>query len=77
MDRSKFIFENEISERAYRKAVKNKAKFIRKYGDDTDAVYHLAAKPAPAIGKALGVRQLVLSDSSECRFDDCGTFNGL
>ena len=41
MDRSKFIFENEISERAYKKAVKNKAKFIRKYGDDTDAVYHL------------------------------------
>ena len=69
MDRSKFIFENEISERAYKKAVKNKAKFIRKYGDDTDAVYHLAPKAAPAIGKALGVRQLVLSDSSECRFD--------
>ncbi len=69
MDRSKFIFENEISERAYRKAVKNKAKFIRKYGDDTDAVYHLAPQPAPAIGKALGVHQLVLSDSSECRFD--------
>lgn len=70
MDRSKFIFENEISERAYKKAVKNKAKFIRKYGDDTDAVYHLAPQPAPAIGKALGVRQLVLSDSSECRFDE-------
>ena len=40
MDRAKFIFENEISQKAYRKAVKNKAKFMRKYGDDADKEFH-------------------------------------
>ncbi len=70
MDRSRFIFGNEISAKAYKKAVRNKAKFIRKYGDDTDKIYHLSVKDAPSVGKMLGVKQLVLSRESGCRFND-------
>ena len=70
MDCSKFVFDNEISRKAYRKAIKTKAKFIRKYGDDTDKTYHLSSAEAPVIGKEFGVKQIVISDESGCRFDD-------
>ena len=70
MDRSGFIFENEISAGAYRRAVKNKAKYIRKYGDDSGRIYHLSERSAPAIGKPLGVKNIVISDKSECSFNE-------
>lgn len=70
MDRSKFIFSNEISRTAYRKAIRNKAKFMRKFGDDSDREYHLSSEPAPAIGEPLGVRNIVLSDKSGISFDE-------
>lgn len=70
MDRSKFIFDNEISRKAYKKAVKTKAKFIDKFGDDTSTVYHLSSVEAPAIGKPLGVKQIVLSRESGCNFNE-------
>ena len=70
MDRSKFIFENEISRRAYRKAVKKKAKYLRKYGDAPDAVHHISAVPAPAIGDILGVKQIIPSEKADCKFDE-------
>ena len=69
MDRAKFIFENEISDSVYRRAVRKKAKYLRKYGDDSDRVYHLSAAPAPAIGACLGVQNIVISDKSDIRFD--------
>lgn len=70
MDRSKFIFENEISKKAYRKAVSNKAKYMRKYGDDGDKVFHLRCFPAPAIGEMLGVKNVELSALPEIEFND-------
>lgn len=70
MDRSKVIFGNEISERVYRKAVKGKEKFIRRFGDDSSCEYHLSAEPAPAIGEILGVKQLSISDNCECSFNE-------
>ncbi|WP_353736213.1 hypothetical protein [Ruminococcus sp.] len=45
MERSKVIFGNKMSDSAYRKAVKGKEKFIKKYGSDMDRVYHLSAAP--------------------------------
>lgn len=59
-DRAKSAFGNEQDEATYRKAVKGKEKFLRKFGDDTDAVYHLASAEVPVIGQALGVRNLVM-----------------
>ncbi|MCR4890265.1 MAG: hypothetical protein K5979_13965 [Ruminococcus sp.] len=70
MDRSKFIFENEISEKAYRKAVRNKAKFMAKYGDDSDKEFHLSCSPAPAIGDMLDVKNISLSGTPQLEFDD-------
>ena len=70
MDRSKYIFENKISDKAYRKAVKTKEKYVKKYGDDHDKVFHLSCKPAPAVGDILGVKQIVTSSEQGCFFDE-------
>ena len=70
MDSSKFVFENEISRKAYRKAIRTKAKFIKKFGDDTDAVYHLSFTEAPVIGEAFNVRNIVISEKSNCKFNE-------
>ena len=70
MDRSKVIFGNKMSESAYRKAVRTKESFIKKYGDDSAVEYHLGAAPAPAIGDMLGVQQLKLSEQSSVEFTE-------
>lgn len=70
MDRSKFIFENEISHRAYRKAVRKKAKYLRKYGDSPDAVFHLSSEPAPSVGDILGIRNIVTAPVTGVHFDE-------
>lgn len=70
MDKSKTIFGNEMSDRSYRKAMRTKEKFARKYGDDGNHIYHLRAEAAPAIGELLGVQNLVLSDEPAVSFDE-------
>ncbi|MBQ8966599.1 MAG: hypothetical protein IJ063_08530 [Ruminococcus sp.] len=69
-DKSKVIFGNKMSASAYRKAVRGKARFVRKYGSDADRVYHLSAAPAPAIGDMLGVQALNISAKTGVQFDD-------
>ncbi len=61
VERSKVIFGNEIAEADYKAACKSKTNFIKKFGDDSDAVYHLAAADLPVIGERLGVRNLVIA----------------
>ena len=70
MEKSKRIFGNEMSDRSYRKALRTKEKFARKYGDDGDRIYHLRTEPAPAIGGLLGVQNLVLSEETGVSFDE-------
>lgn len=70
MDRSRIIFGNEISPNAYRKAVRNKEKFIRKFGSDADRVYHLSSSAAPAIGDILGVRELKITKETGVQFNE-------
>ena len=60
-DRAKIIFGNEISDKAYAKACKSKESFIKRFGDDSEAVYHLAATELPVVGERLGVRNLVMA----------------
>ncbi|MDD3430153.1 MAG: hypothetical protein PHG02_09150, partial [Oscillospiraceae bacterium] len=62
MDRSKIIFENEVSDRDYKKALKAQKKFIKKFGDDRTATYHLAVQKNETIGNRLGVKNLALTD---------------
>ena len=69
MERSKFIFGNEIAEKDYRKACRQKAKFRRKYGDDSAHEYYFKAVDNPVLAP-LGVRTLVLTDEPGLRLPD-------
>ena len=62
--RSRIIFGNVIDEKDYERACKQKEGHIKHYGDDSEAIYHLQAAPAPVIGQRLGVRQLSLASKN-------------
>ena len=64
-DRAKSAFGNQQDERTYRKALKSKNGFVKRFGDDSQAVYHLRSADVPVIGDALGVRNLVMADGDE------------
>ena len=38
-DKSSIIFGNKISDSAYKKAVKSKKKYAKKFGDDSNVTY--------------------------------------
>ena len=60
-DRSAVIFGNEMSKKTVSKAAKKKASFIKKFGDDSNKVYHLNAEPIPCLSK-MGVMNLVSNE---------------
>lgn len=64
-DRSKVIFGNVMSNKAYRKALKSKKKFIRKFGDDSNANYAVRVEKNPYIGDSLGVKNILVGDLSK------------
>ena len=64
VDRAACIFGNQVSEKDYRRACASKAKYARKFGDDSQAVYHLEADVPPVVGRLLGVRRLGLAGGS-------------
>jgi hypothetical protein len=69
-DRAKVIFGNVISDRDYRKSLKSKQKFIKKFGDDSNADYQVTIRKNPAIGDSLGVYDIRLDEgASEEPFD--------
>ena len=70
MERSKVIFGNEIAAKDYRKAVKSREKFLKKYGDDSQKEYRFRAVDNPVIGEPLGVKNLVLTDSEPIVFPE-------
>ena len=70
MERSKVIFGNEIAEKDYKKAVRSKEKFLKKYGDDSGADYKFRAEDNPVIGEPLGVKNLVLTDGEPLVFPE-------
>lgn len=57
------IFGNEIPSGIIRKASRTQKKYIRKYGNDSNKTYHLAAVDNPVLTPAMGVKVLTLSDS--------------
>lgn len=61
-EKSKVIFGNELSDKVYKKALKSKKKYIKKFGDDSNADYKIAIKDNEYIGKSLGVKNILLSD---------------
>lgn len=62
MERSKRIFGNEISARDYKKAVRGKRKYQKKFGDDSKRNYQPVISKNPHIGDSLGVMDLGLSE---------------
>lgn len=64
------IFNNEISSKDYKKACKGQKKYIRKFGDDRDKVYHLSLKDNDIIGGPLGVKTIVIEEKPEKPFEE-------
>lgn len=60
-DKSSVIFGNPIDKKTIKAGNKSKAKFIKKYGDDTKKEYHLGVKPIKSLD-FINVQDLVLSD---------------
>ena len=61
-DKTSMIFGNPIDQKTIRKAEKSKEKFIRKFGDDRDTVYHLGLSPISQI-REIRMQNLVHADS--------------
>lgn len=68
-DRARQVFGNEQDQKTYRKACQSKEGYLKKYGDDTEAVYHLRSASVPVISKALGVRNLVMAEDGAVGLD--------
>lgn len=60
-DKSSLIFGNAIDRKTLSQAEKSKAKYIKKYGDDSGANYILGAEPIPALDFC-GAENLIFAD---------------
>ena len=63
-DRAKRIFGNETPSRDYRKALRSKAKYAAKYGDDSDAEYSVRLQDNPVLFPAFGVRDIRVAEGA-------------
>jgi len=63
-DKSSVIFGNPIDKKTISKANKSKYKFIKKYGDDSNADYKLGFKQIEALD-FIGTNNIVFSDKNE------------
>ena len=64
-EKSKVIFGNKISDKAYRKAVRSKKKYIKKFGDDSNISYDMSIVPNSHIGNLIGVENVSLSENGQ------------
>ncbi|WP_026508200.1 DUF6937 domain-containing protein [Butyrivibrio sp. MC2013] len=62
MEKSKVIFGNRMSPAVYRKAVRSKKIFARKFGDDSKADYPVRIEKNSYIGDSLGVYNILVGD---------------
>ncbi len=69
IDKARVIFGNEISDADYKKSVKSKQKYIKKFGDDSNVNYPACLKKNPVIGDSLGVYDVALEEKGEVEFD--------
>lgn len=64
-EKSKVIFGNPMTAGTYRKAVKSKKKYAKKFGDDSKASYPVAIEKNPYIGDLLGVRNILVGEPAQ------------
>lgn len=61
MDRTSVIFKNQIDEKIIKKANRSKAKFYKKFTDDSKAIYHMGLEDIKTLA-SLNVSNLVQSE---------------
>ncbi|MBD5505474.1 MAG: hypothetical protein HDR09_17500 [Lachnospiraceae bacterium] len=61
-EKSKVIFGNPMSEKVYRKALRSKQKYSRKFGDDSAVDYPVIIEKNAHIGDSLGVMDVRLGE---------------
>ena len=70
MEKSKFIYNNKIKNRDYKKAIKNKKKYLKKYGDDSSNNYSLKIDEIKALKDFIKIENLVIdNDNNNKAFD--------
>lgn len=67
MDKSKVIFGNAMSRGTYKKAVRGKKGYVRKFGDDSKVDYELTIRENKHIGDILGVKDIVVARPKDNR----------
>ena len=63
-EKSKIIFGNPVSEKTYRKAVRGKKKYQRKYGDDSKADYPVKLVKNAVLNAPLGVEDIRVAEGT-------------
>ncbi|MCR4936352.1 MAG: hypothetical protein K5990_07710 [Oscillospiraceae bacterium] len=64
-DRAKRIFGNEISPRDYRRALASKAKYVRRFGDDSARDYPVKLRRNPTLYAPWGVLDLRVNEGTD------------
>ncbi|MBR3771885.1 MAG: hypothetical protein IKL07_06415 [Clostridium sp.] len=70
MDKSRNIFGNIMSDKTIRKAARTKAKYQRKFGDDSQVNYPVTLEENAYIGESLGVQNVVIKEKNGIPFDE-------
>lgn len=76
-DKSKTIFGNQMSEQTYRKAVRSKQKYEKKFGTDADVDYEAYVYKNEHIGESLGVYDIRLEEHSTKTREEFDTEKGI
>jgi hypothetical protein len=58
------IFNNSIPNKVVKKALKKNKSYLKKFGDDTQKIYHLKETPHPLLTPELGIHLLESSEST-------------
>lgn len=65
MEKSKIIFGNQMTDATYKKALKSKKKYAKKFGDDAQVNYPVEIVKNPHIGDLLGVMDVHLKEGTD------------
>ncbi|MCM1145398.1 MAG: hypothetical protein NC318_00295 [Blautia sp.] len=64
-EKSKVIFGNPMADKVYKKAVRSKQKYAKKFGDDSNVDYAVGIEKNAHIGDSLGVRNVLLKEAGQ------------
>lgn len=62
MNRTEKVFGNPMPKKIIKKADRQKKKFIKKHGDDSNKVYPIVIEANPCLGEVLGVQNLEIKE---------------